>query len=79
CHVGTISYANDIPDGNAAWRAQPRYRSEASLITFAPDDEDGAEIVFERPRRALTPGQICAFYEGDRLIGGGFFTEIYHD
>ena len=78
CRVGTISYANGMPAAGTAWRAQPRYRSEASRITFEPDGEGGAEIVFERPRRALTPGQICAFYECERLIGGGFFTEIHH-
>jgi tRNA-specific 2-thiouridylase len=80
CHVGTISYANGepAPGDGTEWRAQPRYRSEASRITFESDGGDGAEVVFERPRRALTPGQICAFYEGDRLIGGGFFTKIHH-
>ena len=79
CHIGTISYANGVPPEETEWRAQPRYRSEASRITFESDGRDGAEIVFERPRRALTPGQICAFYEDDRLIGGGFFTEIHHE
>jgi tRNA-specific 2-thiouridylase len=78
CHVGTISFANGVPDSGAEWRAQPRYRSEASRITFEADGDGGAEVVFERPRRALTPGQICAFYEGDRMLGGGFFTEIHH-
>ncbi len=78
CHIGTISFANGIPGEGTEWRAQPRYRSEASRIMVESDGEDGAEIVFERPRRALTPGQICAFYEGERLIGGGFFTEIHH-
>jgi len=79
CRVGTISFANDVPGKDAEWRAQPRYRSEASRITFDADGEGGAEIVFERPRRAMTPGQICAFYECERMVGGGFFTEIHHE
>ena len=32
-----------------------------------------AEIIFERPQRALTPGQVLALYDGERLIGGGTY------
>ena len=78
CHVGTISFANGEPGPDAVLRAQPRYRSEASRITFEADGEGGANVVLERPRRAMTPGQICAFYEEERLVGGGFFTEIHN-
>lgn len=38
---------------------------------------DGNRIVteFEEPQRAATPGQSIVFYEGDRVIGGGFISE----
>lgn len=32
---------------------------------------DCAEIVFERPVRAVTPGQSVVFYDGDRILFGG--------
>jgi tRNA-specific 2-thiouridylase len=39
--------------------------------------EDGKlELTFTRAQRALTPGQICAFYEGGRLLGGGVFERV---
>ncbi|RKX61322.1 MAG: tRNA 2-thiouridine(34) synthase MnmA, partial [Thermodesulfobacteriota bacterium] len=28
-------------------------------------------ILFENPVKGVTPGQICAFYEDDFLLGGG--------
>jgi tRNA-specific 2-thiouridylase len=31
-----------------------------------------AEVRFERPEFAVTPGQGAAFYDGERLLGGGW-------
>ncbi len=62
-------------------QAMPRYRSPAAAATYRPfqrDDSLAAEITFDAPQRALTPGQICALYDGDRLLGGGVFETIRH-
>jgi tRNA-specific 2-thiouridylase len=34
-----------------------------------------AKIVFDRPQRAVTPGQAAVLYDGERLIGGGWIKE----
>ena len=31
----------------------------------------GAEIEFDEPVRAITPGQAVVFYDGEVVIGGG--------
>ena len=33
-------------------------------------------LSFETPLRALAVGQVCAFYDGGKLLGGGFFESI---
>ena len=35
----------------------------------------GAEVIFPAPVRAPAPGQTAAFYDGERLLGGGFITK----
>ena len=34
----------------------------------------GLEIAFERPQRAVTPGQAAVLYDGDRVIGGAIIA-----
>lgn len=76
CRVGSISVTHRPLSGVSSLLAQPRYRCEAAAVTAEFIDESTAMITFETPQRALTPGQICAFYEEDKLLGGGVFQEI---
>jgi tRNA-specific 2-thiouridylase len=73
CRIGSLSFTNRrIPD-RAQIAAKPRYRAKASAVLFEALGEKSAILEFEEPQRALTPGQICALYEGEQLIGGGVF------
>ncbi len=60
----------------AAIEARPRYRAPRVAVEFTRRDDGSAEVVFSHPQRALAPGQICALYEGPRLLGGGVFAKI---
>ena len=82
CVVEDITFVNSpFAAGDSGLLAQPRYRTPA--VPFALerfDTESGrAEMRFDDSQRALTPGQICAFYRGPELLGGGVFTEIGYD
>lgn len=61
--------------------AAPRYRAPAAEALFEPLPGDGscARLTWLSPQRALTPGQICALYDGEVLLGGGVFTRIEPD
>ncbi|MEZ5432394.1 MAG: aminomethyltransferase beta-barrel domain-containing protein [Verrucomicrobiales bacterium] len=54
-----------------------RYRCPAVRVQvndWSPEgNADSFVMTFATPQRALTPGQVCAFYEDDVLVGGGVF------
>jgi len=72
--VGNLSWVRETPGSGTRLLAQPRYRAAAESVQFSLVN-DKVFLTFERPQRALTPGQICAFYEGGRLLGGGVFQQ----
>lgn len=60
-------------------QAQPRYRCPAGDAQFTPLGDGRAALVYSQPQRALTPGQICALYDGNRLLGGAVFEAVEYD
>jgi tRNA-uridine 2-sulfurtransferase len=65
--------------GGARWLAPPgeraevqvRYRHAAAPARIAVAGSR-VEVRFDRPQRAVTPGQAAVVYDGPRLLGGGW-------
>jgi tRNA-specific 2-thiouridylase len=38
-------------------------------------DSDTIEIKFNKPQRAVTPGQSVVFYQQDIIVGGGIIQQ----
>ena len=49
-----------------------RYRHRAAPAVVVPGPRDDAEVAFDTPQKAITPGQAAVFYDGDRVLGGGW-------
>ena len=47
-----------------------RHQPAAGRVRALPDG--GAELEFDRPQAAITPGQAVVFYDGDVVVGGGW-------
>ncbi len=78
CRIGSVSFVNQSIDSKRDLQAMPRYRSAAAPATLDPLGAGKFHLEFHRPQRALAPGQICALYDGEMLLGGGIFEEIFH-
>ncbi|MFN3871025.1 MAG: tRNA 2-thiouridine(34) synthase MnmA [Aquificaceae bacterium] len=52
-------------------KAQIRYKSQEVHVKDIEKGQEGYLVRFEKPVRGITPGQVCVFYEGDVLLGGG--------
>ena len=52
-----------------------RYNSKKSSAIISPYGEGRVLVSFEKPQRAITPGQSAVFYQGDVVIGGGIIEQ----
>ncbi len=50
--------------------ARLRHRQPLQPCTLIAQSGDGCQVRFERPQRAVTPGQAIVFYRGDECLGG---------
>ncbi|WP_133500083.1 tRNA 2-thiouridine(34) synthase MnmA [Cognatilysobacter terrigena] len=50
--------------------AQTRYRQNDERCRVRVRDDGRLDVVFERPQRAVTPGQSLVLYDGDECLGG---------
>jgi len=65
--------SGEAPAGPLAVEAKIRYRSEPAPALLAVAD-GRAEVRFQRPQRAITPGQAVVFYQDSRVLGGGIIA-----
>ncbi len=69
--VEQVNYiALDHLDAPRRVQAKLRYTPRFASATLIPTAE-GAELLFDEPQRAVTPGQAAVFYEDDYVLGGG--------
>jgi tRNA-specific 2-thiouridylase len=54
--------------------AQIRYRTEKIPVKDLVRVGYAWKVILERSAKRITPGQVCAFYEGEYLLGGGIIS-----
>jgi tRNA-specific 2-thiouridylase len=71
-----VNWTSGSPE--SSWRmvtAQIRHRHTAAPARVRALENARAELEFEEPQTAITPGQAVVFYEGDEVIGGGWIEK----
>ncbi|HXD87745.1 MAG TPA: tRNA 2-thiouridine(34) synthase MnmA [Urbifossiella sp.] len=66
-----VNWLIDPPAEPIRCTAKVRYRHGGTPAVVVPQP-DGAQVMFETPVAAVTPGQAVAFCDGSRVLGGGW-------
>jgi len=73
CEIEQVNWIA-LDDPSAPFRAavKIRHKHVPALATVEPLDATHARVTFDAPQRAITSGQGGVFYDGDRVLGGGW-------
>ena len=65
--------SNIPPKDKICVQAKIRYRQPLTKAVLYPtkDKKGAAKLVFNKPQKAITPGQFAVFYQKDVCLGGG--------
>ena len=63
--------SGEVPEGEIRCRVRVRYKQKEQPATVRPVGSNEAEIIFDEPQRAITPGQSAVLYDEDIVLGGG--------
>jgi tRNA-specific 2-thiouridylase len=60
--------------GQDGVKVQVKLRSTQPTVaaTVYPTGDGGATVTLDEPQTGVAPGQACVFYDGDRVLGGGW-------
>ena len=67
-----VNWIIDRPSSPIRAAAQIRHRHQPAPAAIQSIDDGRAEIVFDAPQIAITPGQAVVFYDEDLVVGGGW-------
>jgi tRNA-uridine 2-sulfurtransferase len=75
--VGRANFiAGEPPPEPLRVTARIRHNHEPAPATVRSLGAGRAEVVFDAPQRAITPGQSCVWYRDDEVVGGGVIERL---
>jgi tRNA-specific 2-thiouridylase len=76
CHINLIQDRIGNGDEPSRVTAKVRYRSAEAEAAVRMLGHDRLEVVFDKPQRAVTPGQSVVMYQGEYVVGGGIIERV---
>ncbi|MCL4108849.1 UNVERIFIED_CONTAM: hypothetical protein GTU68_050473 [Idotea baltica] len=71
-HVTDVAWLVDAPTKELQCEAKFRYRQPSKPVTVKLDGDGSATVIPDEPVFGVAPGQAAVFYDGDRVLGGGW-------
>lgn len=75
CPLSGVRWTGPPPVGSLRVAVRIRYRSREVSATVHPGPDGTANLCFEHPQAAVTPGQAAVFYQGSEVIGAGWIEQ----
>jgi tRNA-specific 2-thiouridylase len=73
CEIEQVNWiALEYPSQAFRAAVKIRHKHIPAMASVEPLDAVHARVTFEAPQRAITSGQGAVFYDGDRVLGGGW-------
>jgi tRNA-specific 2-thiouridylase len=73
--VNWLGEGSAIPAAGVTALVKLRNTQAPVAATVLPGGTPGAaHVVLSKPEAAVTPGQACVFYDGERMLGGGWIA-----
>lgn len=70
--------SGSVPENPVKARVRIRSRHQEAPATITLNRSNGsgwqARVLFDAPQMSVTPGQAAVFYQGERVLGGGWIT-----
>ena len=71
-------YLNRLNNGEEIHlQAKFRYRQKDTDVIVRKYDDEYLEVLYPDKAKAVTPGQECALYDGELVIGGGTIDQVF--
>ena len=67
---------SEIVDGMKV-QAKVRYKDDPSPASVFGEPGGGFRVIFENPKRAITPGQSVVLYDSEDVVGGGVIERVF--
>jgi tRNA-specific 2-thiouridylase len=73
CEIEQVNWiALEYPSQAFRAAVKIRHKHIPAMAKVEPLDSTRARVTFDAPQRAITSGQGAVFYDGDRVLGGGW-------
>jgi len=79
-NLNLIKYADLFEGKNLTVKIRYKDKDESAIVTQLDGKGNGegrVSIKFDKPKRAITPGQSVVFYEGEDLVGGAVIDSAF--